>query len=107
MFEINIMHLQKNKFIFFACDMMVTVLEKEIKIKCGRSNQVSVKIVNLTWKDKDIYLLWNLLRTSSRKNAAKAMMSNCSVLGEDTVLKNICEYWFRRFKTGSVDISDQ
>lgn len=41
------------------------------------------------------------------KNAAKACDSICSILGEGTVSHSTCKFWFRRFKDGDFDVSDQ
>lgn len=41
------------------------------------------------------------------KSAVEACASICSILGENTVSKSTCEYWFRRFKAGDFEVSDR
>ncbi len=41
------------------------------------------------------------------KNASEARESMCSILGADVVSYETCNYWYKRFRSGNFDLSDQ
>lgn len=46
------------------------------------------------------------IRYDRGKSVRNACESMCSVLGDNSVFKSTCEYWYKRFK-GDFDVSDR